>query len=156
MVRAPRSHDNQLSGGSCFKIWDQVQAEGRVMPWPLTGYGSLYLEENHQHVQKRMKLHLSTSLTRVCISPLLLPSDGLQVCKPRAYKVSQSLVVQCCQAWCEDISTRAEVVREPSDARTSTSAVIFFVGCPCSAWCLPLSKSYPRRTGPPRLAADYS
>jgi len=60
-------HNIQPNGGSCFKIWAQVQAEGRVMPWLLTGHGSSCSEENHQRVHRRMKLHLFTSSTQVCI-----------------------------------------------------------------------------------------
>src|SRR5713101_6854330 len=61
------THNIQPSNGSCFKIWAQVQAEGWVMPWLLTGHGFSCLEENHQQVYRWMKLCLFTSLTQVCI-----------------------------------------------------------------------------------------
>jgi hypothetical protein len=48
--------DIQLSDGTCFKTWDQVQAEGRAMPWLLTGHGSSWLEESHREAQRWIKL----------------------------------------------------------------------------------------------------
>ena len=66
----PLAHPSeiQLSDGSCFKIWDQVQAEGRVMLWLLTGLGSLCSEENHQQAHSQMNLRKFTFSTQVCAS----------------------------------------------------------------------------------------
>ena len=64
-TRSSFTYDIQLSDGLCFKTWDQVQAEGRVMPWLRTGHGSSCLEENHQRAHSRMKLHSFTFSTRV-------------------------------------------------------------------------------------------
>ena len=85
-TRSSFTYDIQLSDGSCFKIWDQVQAEGRVMPWLPTGNGSLCLEENHQQVHRRMKLRLFTSLTQVCISPLLFYRTASKFVNPEHIK----------------------------------------------------------------------
>ena len=105
------THNIQPSDGSCFKIWVQVQAEGRVMQWLLTGHGSSCSEENHQQVHRRMKLRLFTSSTQVCIYPLLLLSDSLQVCKPRAHKVPQSR--QACEK-------TTQLTRKPPAGPTSS------------------------------------
>ena len=56
------------------------------MPWLLTGHGSLCLEENHQQVHRRMKRRLSTSLTQVCISPLLFYRTASKIVNPEHIK----------------------------------------------------------------------
>jgi hypothetical protein len=56
------------------------------MPWLLTGHGSLCLEENHQQVHRRMKVRLFTSLTRVCVSPLLFYRTASKFANPEHIK----------------------------------------------------------------------
>src|SRR6266403_1621529 len=55
----------QLSDGPHFRTWDQVQAEGGIMPWLLTGHGSLCLEEYYHHAYWWTKISLFTFSTQV-------------------------------------------------------------------------------------------
>jgi hypothetical protein len=55
----------QRSDGLNFSTWDQIHIEGHVIPWPLTGRVSFYLEDG-QKVHRRMRFHLFTFLTPVC------------------------------------------------------------------------------------------
>jgi hypothetical protein len=59
------TYNIQLSDGSCFKTWDQVQAEGQVMLWLRTGHGSSCLEGNHRWAHRWRKLQLFTFSTQV-------------------------------------------------------------------------------------------